>query len=194
MKKQGQSARARVPKESAAHDLLPFRRTVVATTTLRLPFGDVKRAARICLTELVQAAFGASGVPTSELIARVPMLRWSSVMAVPVDVEVRSVRRPRTGLVAHLHWHARRGRGLFPVMDADLLARPRPDTGTELVLEGTYHPPLGVLGLAGDVILGHRVARSTAKAFVEGLGGALEEAASKGRCGAGSARRTGEAA
>lgn len=73
------------------------------------------------------------------------------------------------------------------MMDVDLLARSRTGTSTELVLEGTYYPPLGVLGLAGDLVLGRHVARSTATTFMSGLGRAMEVAVHEGRCAMGRA-------
>jgi len=67
-------------------------------------------------------------------------------------------------------------------MDADLLARPTSEGNTDLILEGTYHPPFGILGLIGDLLFGRLVARSTAEEFVAGLARALEEAVRSESC------------
>jgi hypothetical protein len=44
----------------------------------------------------------------------------------------------------------------------------------ELILDGRYEPPLGVLGDQFDAVLGHRVAQSTALHFLHGIERAIE--------------------
>lgn len=169
-------------QRSASRGLLPFHRMVVASRSIGVPFADTKKAARVCLSHLVAAAFPSSAGGEYDLVADVSMRRWSRWVQVPVDVEVLSASGSRPGVIAHLHWQARRHRKLFPVMEGDLVARPTSGASTELILEGTYHPPFGILGFVGDLLLGRLVARSTAEAFVEDLGRSLEATVREGRC------------
>jgi uncharacterized membrane protein len=69
-------------------------------------------------------------------------------------------------------------------MEADLLARPLLGGRTELVLDAAYRPPGGLLGVAGDVLLGRFVARSTAAAFTARLARAMADATGERPCNA----------
>jgi hypothetical protein len=61
-----------------------------------------------------------------------------------------------------LHWEPVTHRRALPVFTGELVARRTP-AGTDVILTGTYRPPLGVAGSLGDSVLGRRVARSTAE-------------------------------
>lgn len=162
--------------------LLPFHRRVAAVRTLESSYGEVTRGVRVSLAQLVETAFPSSaGRQGHELVADLSMRRWFRWIRVPVDIEVEDVYHPRPGLIAHLRWGASRHGNVFPVMEADLLARPV-GSGTELILAGTYHPPLGILGVLGDLLVGRLVARSTTESFLDGLSRALEGAIAEGRC------------
>jgi hypothetical protein len=94
-------------------------------------------------------------------------------VAVEVRIKVQGIRdeegvpgmSPVTKLT--LSWEATRAPGLFPVMHAELSVFPLTSTETQLELEGTYHPPLGVLGNAADAVLGHRVEEATVHRFLD---------------------------
>jgi hypothetical protein len=163
--------------------LLPFHRTVAVVRTVEASYSEVERAVRVCLSQLVETASPSSAARHGyELVADLSMRRWFRRIRVPVDVEVEGVHHPRPGLIAHLRWRARRGGKGFPVMEADLLARPVVGAATKLVLAGTYHPPLGTLGVLGDLLVGRLVARSTAESFLDDLSHAIETAIAEGRC------------
>jgi hypothetical protein len=68
-----------------------------------------------------------------------------------------------------LAWEAKRAAALFPVMKADLSFFPLTSTETQLDLEGSYRPPLGVVGNAADAALGHRVAEAAVHRFLEDI-------------------------
>jgi len=85
-------------RASTGSGLLPFHRTIVATRLIHLSFADVERVARICLAQLVDTAFASAEGKDYELVADVPMRRWSRWVRVPVDVEVRSIHHTRPGL------------------------------------------------------------------------------------------------
>ena len=92
--------------------------------------------------------------------------RWSGPLRVPAIVEVET-----TGRVGqmHLRWWSRYLARAFPVMEADLSVRALANGRSQLVLDGEYVPPLGALGVVGDVLVGRRVARSTARALLDSL-------------------------
>lgn len=171
-----------VERPLESHGLWPFRRTVVASTTVATPFADVKQAARTCLSTLVTEAFPPKEKSGSDLIADLFMHPRARRFPVRVLVEVEGSYGHVPGLIAHLRWSSERHRKLFPLMEADLLARPGTQACTELIVHGTYHPPYGLLGLIGDLVVGRLVARLTAQAFVEELARAMEAAVTQGRC------------
>ena len=58
------------------------------------------------------------------------------------------------------------GRGLFPVLDADIRLLPTGEQTTLLTLTGAYRPPLGAVGEALDRAILHRVAAATVRNFL----------------------------
>lgn len=164
------------------HGLVPFQRTLVSQVAVDIPFHQVERAIRLCLDRLVKE----SSIPARRATERdavcVWTRRWPRLFRVIVDVEVSGAYGQRPGMLAHLHWHARRHGWLLPVMEADLLARPEVAGQTRLALEATYHPPFGIAGLAWDVLIGRVIARSTLVAFTDRLVRALGAAVSEGGC------------
>ena len=160
--------------------LFPFRRRVRCTVEVGVSFAEAERAGRILLAELVTGSLSPGTAPHETAAAA---QRGSRLLRIAVDPEVSSVPG-RRGALGHLHWHARRYRRLFPEMEADVLARPLGGGRTELVLDAAYRPPGGLLGVAGDVLFGRFVARSTAAAFTVRLARAMAEAAGERRCSA----------
>jgi hypothetical protein len=67
----------------------------------------------------------------------------------------------------HVRWRAARNQGLFPSMEADLVAHAVGERETQLAIFGTYNPPLGLLGAAGDALIGHRLAEASVHRFLE---------------------------
>ena len=171
-------ARNRQGASVADEGLFPFRRRVRCTVEVGVSFAEAERAGRICLAGLVTGSLSAGTAPHGTAAST---LRGSRLLRMAVVPEV-SRARGRPGALGHLHWHARRYRRLFPEMEADILARPLLGGRTELVLDAAYRPPGGLLGVAGDVLLGRFVARSTAAAFTVRLARAMAEAAGERRC------------
>jgi hypothetical protein len=66
-----------------------------------------------------------------------------------------------------LSWEAARAAAIFPSMRAELSAWPLATTETQLEIEGTYTPPLGMVGNALDALLGHRLAEAAVHRFLE---------------------------
>ena len=76
--------------------------------------------------------------------------------------------REVTRSVVPLRWHASSGRLLFPQLAADLevSAVSFDPPLTQLTLDGSYEPPLGVLGAGADRLLLHRLAQATVHRFI----------------------------
>jgi hypothetical protein len=68
-----------------------------------------------------------------------------------------------------LGWEANRAAALFPVMKAELSFWPLTATETQLELDGTYRPPLGIVGNAADAVLGHRIAEASVHRFLDDI-------------------------
>jgi hypothetical protein len=75
-----------------------------------------------------------------------------------------------------LRWEATGAtRGLFPVLDADLMLMADRADKTRVMLNGCYRPPLGRLGAGLDRAVLHRVASATIRALLRSIAGELTE-------------------
>ena len=96
-----------------------------------------------------------------------------------VAIEVEGFARDEGGEMARLHlrWSAAGHQTLFPAMDADLVVY---DLGsdrtplTQVSFVGHYRPPLGPVGVAGDALVGRRVAQASIRHFLIEVGRRLE--------------------
>lgn len=68
-----------------------------------------------------------------------------------------------------LGWEASHAAALFPVMKGELSFWPLTATETQLEIEGTYRPPLGVIGNAADAAIGHRIAEASIHQFLDDI-------------------------
>lgn len=75
-----------------------------------------------------------------------------------------------------LRWRAATHEGLFPQMEAtlELQAMSLRAPLTQLTLFGSYRPPLGLLGAAGDALFGKRVAEAAVHRFVDDVADRIE--------------------
>jgi hypothetical protein len=75
-----------------------------------------------------------------------------------------------------LRWEATGAtRGLFPVLDADLMLLAEGTEKTRVMLNGCYRPPLGRLGAGLDRAVLHRVASATISALLRSIADELTE-------------------
>ncbi|MFP4636494.1 MAG: hypothetical protein ACLFRD_11585 [Nitriliruptoraceae bacterium] len=84
-----------------------------------------------------------------------------------IEVGAFQPREVTRGVVP-LRWQAASGRLLFPQLAADLevSAVTFDPPLTQLTLDGSYEPPLGLLGAGADRLLLHRLAEATVHRFV----------------------------
>jgi hypothetical protein len=85
-----------------------------------------------------------------------------------VRVEVGEFQPTRiTGSTVPIRWEAENGRLLFPTLTAELQVRSvsfDPPV-TQVLVTGSYDPPMGVLGAGADRLLLHRLAEATIHRF-----------------------------
>ena len=101
-------------------------------------------------------------------------------LSTDVEINVASVQEARSPLDGpavriELEWHAARATAAFPVMHAVLWAYALTPAETQLELEGTYAPPLGVVGRAVDAVIGRRIAEASMHRFVQEVATRLRE-------------------
>ena len=160
----------------AAHgELHPARESISATVTVAVAYAAVEQALRIGPDHLIALAYlSASTTEDGRFDAILTTRGWRRWLRLPAGIEFR--RTPREAhAVVHLSWRARWRPHLFPVMEANIGLRPVSESRTELVFTGEYRPPGGLVGLVADRLAGGRLALSTAEAFLEDLGAAIEK-------------------
>lgn len=94
-----------------------------------------------------------------------------------VDCEITEIRDLTDGTRIHealtFRWRAHSWIPL-PVMSGLITVRPN-GLATELRMEGTYAPPLGVLGQLFDRVIGYRLAQRTVNRFLDELRNFIEQ-------------------
>lgn len=94
-------------------------------------------------------------------------------LARSVSLEIGLAEIHRTGLVYPIKWTAHGAGALFPELNADLaLSQMGPDM-TSLALDGTYEPPLGVVGRLADRMILGRLADATVRNWMDRLAEAV---------------------
>lgn len=81
-----------------------------------------------------------------------------------------------SSLLRGVGWRSAVADRLVPVLDADLELASLNGSGCQLSLMGSYRPPLSVVGVAGNRLLGHRVAEACVRRFVLELAERVETA------------------
>jgi hypothetical protein len=123
--------------------------------------GIFKRATTVAaereyaLSVQLRVRVGMISVATDVKVEVGPM---ENTMSSPLGYEVK---------VFPLTWSSVSGPSLFPRMNAKLLVYPLSRFETQLELEGTYDPPLGLLGDAFDSVVGHRIAEASVLHFLQ---------------------------
>jgi hypothetical protein len=85
--------------------------------------------------------------------------------------------RGRSGsVIIPMDWKATGVGALFPVMSGDLVLQPLGHQLVQVTFRGSYEPPLGALGRLLDRAVLHRLAEASAKAFLDQLCRAVDEA------------------
>ena len=133
---------------------------------------DVERTLRIRPEKLVRAAYDCKIDARDTAVIPLSLVGSQRWFRVPARIEFW---RPtaQSGAAISLRWQATHLTRYFPVLEADLAARPGAGV-TVLELNGTYRPPLKIAGLIFDYFVGKRIAAATAVGFVDALASAIE--------------------
>jgi hypothetical protein len=117
--------------------------------------------------KLLQRATTSAAARASTLMANLRLQVAGFEIGVDVRVLVRRVRDERAApgnvpvTLVELSWEAVHMPAIFPSMLAEVSAQPLSPSETQIEIEGSYWPPLGVLGNAVDAAVGHRIAEAT---------------------------------
>lgn len=142
------------------------------------PYDQVRDALtadpRGILARATRAATDPRDAP-AELRVRVGALE----LAAEVELEITGITeaeaappvRPSTRI--DLTWRSRRTPGLFPAMTGAVQLAPAAPGHTALTFEGTYDPPLGIVGDAIDALGMHRLAETSVARLIHDLGAFL---------------------
>jgi hypothetical protein len=154
--------------------LPPELERVRVTRVVQRPFGEVERSLRVRPDHVVQLAYGDLADEHDGMISLAlhPSAPW---LRVRVRVQSFTPIDPLRGVVISIRWTPTRLNRLLPTMEADLKVRSAERGSSELELEGHYRPPLGVVGLVIDRVVGRFVASATAKTFLDLIGDCLEK-------------------
>lgn len=100
----------------------------------------------------------------------------TGAIAKSVTLEVGRPEIHRHGVVYPLRWSATGAGALFPVLKADLVLSQLGRAETSISLDGTYQPPMGMVGRVLDRALMGRVAEATVRNWVDRLASEISSA------------------
>ncbi len=103
-------------------------------------------------------------------------VQWAGLeVGVDVRLFVRGIRDDKTlagvlpSLRIELTWEAMNSPSLFPAMLAELVVWPLSAHETQIEIQGGYWTPMGPLGTAFDMAIGHQIAEATVRRFLSDL-------------------------
>ena len=98
------------------------------------------------------------------------------IPAKEVEITLGQPMGRSSSVIIRIDWKATGVDALFPTMSADLVLQPVGPGLVSVVFRGSYHPPLGGFGRILDRTVLHRLAEASAKAFLDQLCRAVEDA------------------
>lgn len=100
---------------------------------------------------------------------------WVEGFAKEVELEIGTAEIHRTGIAYPITWTATGAEILFPTLNAELLLAHVGKNLTRLAIEGTYEPPLGVVGKVADRAILGRYADAAVRNWLDQLGESLQD-------------------
>ena len=145
---------------------------VRVTRIVAVPLSEVEEALRIGPERIANVVYKSGAyAPDGGTVVLTAGRSW---LRVPARIDFLTPTGHPAASIS-LRWRASRLAQYFPILEADVLVRGF-DGATELTLEGTYRPPLGLIGLIFDRLVGRWFATTTVERFVDGLATSLETA------------------
>ncbi len=137
------------------------------------PYAAVRDALRANAAEIFQRATTSAAARAESLGAELHAKVGGLELARDVTIRVTSIDDASVygtpALRLGLEWSAQQSPGLFPTAKLTLTAFALSSSETQLELDGTYEPPLGVVGKAIDAMLLHRIAEASVLRFVQDI-------------------------
>ncbi len=154
-------------------------REVLCYDYVPVPYDRVRDALRRDAGGIFQRATRAAAARAGYIVATLRHELGAVEVGVDVHIEIAGgeevVTRGEPTTTLRLHWMATRNAGLFPPMTATLAVYPLSPRETQLDLQGSYTPPLGVVGEAADALVGHRIAQATVLRFLQDVSARLRD-------------------
>ena len=166
-------ARQRAGTAHACLDIMSKPRDLRCYAYVDRPYETVRQALHERPLELLQRATASAAERANALTTSLRAGAEGVEIGVDVRMHIHAVRDEEgvAGLSpvtrVSLGWEAARIPGAFPIMSAELSAWPITSSETRLEIEGTYRPPLGVVGKAIDAAIGHRIAEASVHRLLE---------------------------
>ena len=135
-------------------------------------YDRVREALRKDAVGIFQRATATAASRAHELASTLRVSVGALEIGADVQISVREVSDKQSPLgdrrtELELAWSASSASALFPSMEATLSVYPLSAHETQLDLHGRYKPPLGAVGKALDVLVGHRIAEASVLRFVQ---------------------------
>jgi hypothetical protein len=151
---------------------MPDGRAIESRATIELPYPRVRDVLRADALSIFHRATKVAEERSGEGVAALSVNLAGIEMTRDIIVTVRGIREdPAAGderpvvTSLDLEWKAADSPGFFPTMKAELRISPESSSRTEVMLVGTYKPPMGILGSAIDAVVG-RLAEASVHGFV----------------------------
>jgi hypothetical protein len=129
-------------------------------------FDEIRARVRADPRGLIAASAGAAYRHGEELSLRLSPLPSMERLGKTVEVDLAEAYEREDRLVIPMHWWVPGATRLFPHLDGDLEFAPLGAKTSQITLMGSYDPPLGFVGRRADLLLLHRVAEASIRAFL----------------------------
>jgi CBS domain-containing protein len=158
-------------------------RWVYATEMIEAAVEAVERGLRAHLRELLQQAVdsepeGPAG--DGSFAMTLPASPLGASLTKRIRVTTGVLRRSGSRAIIPVTWHADSASALFPSFDGTIELEPLDRHRTQLLITGSYRPPLGPIGQVTDTVLFQDVAQHTVEHLAAGLRQALTTALREG--------------
>jgi hypothetical protein len=146
---------------------------ITASQVVAVVASSAEQKLRFEPERIIRAAYGCSQANIGPTVVELALLPWARWLRVPAFVECATPIGPRASESGiHVSWMSVHFAGVFPIMQADLAVRAVAE-GAEILLNGSYEPPLGTFGVLFDRLIGRWVATAVAKHFVASLSASI---------------------
>jgi hypothetical protein len=135
------------------------------------PYAQVKEALLADALAIFERATRSTADRAGDVGAELRVRVGAVEIAADITIEINDIAGARSpanqpAIRLDLTWKSKRRPGLFPEMIGSLWVYALSSRETQLELNGSYDPPLGLLGDAIDAIALHRLAEESVRRFI----------------------------